>query len=109
MSDEARAEITAAIQTLDVSVSSEETPLSKASELLAMEGFSLGGLTETTVIYYDLSCLTWSPQIDVQNAEKLDAEDIVEKLKECGSEFLDWLEEWLALREGGRYDRVSVY
>ena len=109
MSDEARAEITAAIQTLDVSVSSEETPLSKASELLAMEGFSLGGLTETTVIYYDLSGLTWSPQIDVQNAEKLDAEDIVEKLKECGSEFLDWLEEWLALREGGRYDRVSVY
>ena len=74
-----------------------------------MEGFSLGGLTETTVIYYDLSGLTWSPQIDVQNAEKLDAEDIVEKLKECGSEFVDWLEEWLALREGGRYDRVSVY
>lgn len=110
MSDEARAEITAAIQMLDVSVTgTDDTPLSKAGELLAMDDFSLGGLTETTVIYYDLSGLTWSPQVEVQNADKADADDIVEKLKENAAEFLDWLEDWLALREGGRYDRVEVY
>lgn len=111
LSDEARAEVTAAIQTLEIGVEStgQETTLSKASELATMDDFSLGTYTETTVIYYDFSNFKWTPQVQFPESGKVDEEEFMEKLKEHESEFFDWLEEWLRLKGVGRYDRIEIY
>lgn len=111
LSDKTRSEITAAIQTLEIGVESteQETVLTKASELATMDDFSLGMLTETTIIYYDFSNFKWSPQVQFPENGKVDKEEFMEKLKEHESEFFDWLDEWLVLKGVGRYDRVEVY
>ena len=74
-----------------------------------MDGFSLGSLTETTIIYYDFSGFTWAPQVAAQNGQKANAAEIMNALRDNASEFFDWLEEWVALRDGGRYDTVTIY
>lgn len=109
--DEAQAEVTAAIQTLEIGVDggSYETTLTKAADLATMDDFTLGSLTETTVIYYDFSNFKWSPHIQFPESGKTDEEEFMEKLKEHESEFFDWLEEWIELKGVGRYDRVEVY
>lgn len=111
LSDEAQEEVTAAIQTLEIGVEStgQDTPLTKASELAMMDDFSLGTLTETTVVYYDFSNFKWSPQVQFPESGKVDKEEFMEKLKEHESEFIDWLEGWLRLKEVGRYDRIEIY
>lgn len=112
MSDTARAEVTAAIQSLDVGVveTQPETQLTKAGELAAMDEFTLGGLTETTVIYYDFSGFTWAPRVETADDGKPQtADDVLDRLREHEAEFFDWLEQWLRMKEEGRYDRVAVY
>ncbi len=109
ISDAARADIETALESFSVSEPAPETTLSKAGELASMDGFSLGSLTETTIIYYDFSGFTWAPQVAAQNGQKANAAEIMNALRDNASEFFDWLEEWVALRDGGRYDTVTIY
>lgn len=109
ISDAARADIETALESFSVSEPAPETTLSKAGELASMDGFSLGSLTETTIIYYDFSGFTWAPQVSAPNGPKANAAEIMNALRDNASEFFDWLEEWVALRDGGRYDTVTVY
>lgn len=85
----------------------ESNQVTQAGKLMALDNFSLGQLTETTIIYYDFSGTTYAPQ--VKAGADADEEDIVAALKEQASEFFDWLEEWLRQKEVGDYDRVSIY
>lgn len=109
ISDAARADIETALESFSVSEPAPETTLSKAGELASMDGFSLGSLTETTIIYYDFSGFTWAPQVAAPNGQKANAAEIMNALRDNASEFFDWLEEWVALRDGGRYDTVTIY
>ena len=84
-----------------------DTPLSKAGELAAMDDFSLGTLTDTTIVYYDFSGFTWAPQVNA--ADGGNAVDIMAALRDKASEFFEWLEDWVKIRERGRYDTCTVY
>lgn len=109
LSDAARADIKTAIESFSVVDGGEPTVVSRAGELAAMEDFSLGQLTETTIIYYDFSGFTWAPQVPAPKGEK-EKNDIMDALRKNASEFLDWLEEWVAARDRGRYDdTVTIY
>lgn len=86
----------------------KETPqLAQAGRLMELDDFSLGQLTESTIIYYDFSGLSYAPKVSAASAS--DKEDIMVALKEQASEFFDWLEEWLRQKEVGDYDRVGIY
>ena len=87
--------------------SNETTPVAQAGKLMGIDDFSLGQLTETTIIYYDFSGFSYAPHVGA--GSDADKEDIVAALKEQASEFFDWLEEWLRQKEVGDYDRVSIY
>ena len=92
----------------DVAASSGDTSLTaQAGKLMTLENFSLGQMTEGTVIYYDFSGFSYAPQVEAGDATN--KEDIIAALKEQASEFFDWLEEWLRQKEVGDYDRVSIY
>ena len=91
----------------DEEAASEEPLIAQAGKLADLDGFSLGELTETTIIYYDFSGFTWSPQVEAGSAK--DSDDILAKLREEENEFFDWLEEWLRQKEVGAYDRISIY
>lgn len=75
----------------------------KAGELLAMDDFSLGTLAGNggTVIYYDFSGFTWSPQI--QGGGNGDEDDLMARLRAHEAEFFDWLEEFIQMREIAQY------
>lgn len=75
----------------------------KAGELLAMDDFSLGTLAGNggTVIYYDFSGFTWSPQI--QGGGTGDEDDLMARLRAHEAEFFDWLEEFIQMREVAQY------
>ena len=108
MTDSAKAATSASIELLaDEQARNESPQLAQAGRLVGLEDFSLGELTETTIIYYDFSGFTWSPTVNAQKAEK--TQDIIEALKDHESEFFDWLENWIRTKEVGRYDRVTVY
>lgn len=92
----------------DVAASSGDTSLTaQAGKLMAMENFSLGQMTESTVIYYDFSGMTWAPQVEA--GSDTDKNDILVALKKQASEFFDWLDEWIKQKEVGEYDRVGIY
>jgi len=77
-----------------------EDELSTAGKLLTLDNFSLGDLAGgTTYIIYDFSGLTFAPTVNGGG----DADDVMAKLKESEAEFFDWLEEWLSVREEGRF------
>jgi TP901 family phage tail tape measure protein len=87
-------------------ISSEEQGAgltAKAGELLTMDDFSLGTLAGNggTVIYYDFSGFTWSPQIQVEGTDEPD--DFMARLREHEAEFFDWLEEFIQMREVAQY------
>lgn len=87
-------------------ISSEEQGAgltAKAGELLAMDDFSLGTLAGNggTVIYYDFSGFTWSPQI--QGGGTGDEDDLMARLRAHEAEFFDWLEEFIQMREVAQY------
>ena len=84
-----------------------DTPLSKAGELAAMDDFSLGTLTDTTIVYYDFSGFTWAPQVNA--ADGGNTVDVMAALRDKASEFFEWLEDWVKIRERGRYDTCTVY
>lgn len=108
MNDGAKAATAASIQLIESDKEREEAPqISQAGKLMELDDFSLGQLTETTIIYYDFSGFTWAPQVD--GGTDADKREIIEALKECEGEFFDWLEEWLRQKEVGKYDRVSIY
>lgn len=75
-----------------------------AGKLLALDDFSLGSLANntSTVIYYDFSGFTWSPQIQTEGSGE-DADDFMARLKAHEEEFFDWLEEFIQAREVALY------
>ena len=104
----AKAATAAALQMAEAESGAKETPqITQAGKLMELEDFSLGQLTETTIIYYDFSGFSYAPQVEA--GADADKEDIVAALKQHASEFFDWLEEWLKQKEVGTYDRVSIY
>jgi hypothetical protein len=83
---------------------SEDTATSAAGRLLTLDDFSLSEMAGgQTIIYYDFSGFTWSPTFGGTSEED---EDLMAELKDHEAEFFDWLEEWLRIREEGRYCRV---
>ena len=75
-----------------------------AGKLLGIDDFSLSEMSEgQTIIYYDFSGLTWSPQFG--GAEPED-DDFMTKLKSHEAEFFDWLEDFVKMREVGRFCSV---
>lgn len=98
----------ASLQMAEAESGAKETPqITQAGKLMELDDFSLGQLTETTIIYYDFSGFSYAPQVDAGGSTSKD--DIVAALKEQASEFFDWLEAWLKQKEVGNYDRVSIY
>jgi len=91
----------------DTRTQSDAPLVAQAGKLAALDDFSLGELTETTVIYYDFSGFTWAPTVEGSTAAN--REDIMDALKDKASEFFDWLEEWIRQKEVGKFDRVSIY
>ena len=77
---------------------------STAGKLLALDDFSLGSLANdaSTVIYYDFSGFTWSPQIQTGNTGD-DTDDFMAQLRAHEAEFFDWLEEFIQMREVAQY------
>lgn len=76
----------------------------KAGQLLTLDNFSLGSLANEggTVIYYDFSGFTWSPQIQTGGPAN-DEDDLMAKLRAHEAEFFDWLEEFIEMREVAQY------
>lgn len=87
--------------------SGESSMTAQAGKLMEMDNFSLGQLTESSIIYYDFSGFTYAPQVDA--GAGTDKDDIVEALKKQAGEFFDWLDAWIKQKEVGEYDRVSIY
>lgn len=83
---------------------SEDTATSAAGRLLTLDDFSLSEMAGgQTIIYYDFSNFTWSPTFGGTGEED---EDLMAELRDHEAEFFDWLEEWLRIREEGRYCRA---
>ena len=78
---------------------------STAGRLLTLDNFSLGSLANEggTVIYYDFSGFTWSPQIQTTGGNGDGGDSFMEKLKAHEAEFFDWLEEVIQVREIAQY------
>lgn len=78
--------------------------LQKAGQLLTLDDFSLGTLANnsTTVIYYDFSGFTWSPQIQTAGSGE-DEGDFMDELRAHEAEFFDWLEEFIKMREVAQF------
>ena len=96
------------IQLAEAESGSREAPLlSQAGKLMELDDFSLGQLTEATIIYYDFRGLSFSPNVEA--GASANKEDIIAALKEQASEFFDWLDEWLRRKEVGEFDRVGIY
>lgn len=76
---------------------------SKAGELLTLDNFSLGSLSDNNniVIYYDFSGFTWSPRIEANGSS--DKDDLMARLKAHEAEFFDWLEEFIQMREVAQF------
>lgn len=102
----ARAATTAAIQNFNVEQTQASPILEQAGKLMSMDDFTLGSLTETTIVYYDFSGMNYAPQIE---GGEVKDEGLMEKLRAHAFEFFDWLEEWLDRRQEGRYDAVRIY
>lgn len=83
----------------------DEGLTSKAGELLTLDDFSLGSLSDGTsvVIYYDFSGFTWSPQIHMDGTGDENEADFMARLKAHEAEFFDWLEEFIQMREAAQY------
>lgn len=77
---------------------------STAGKLLTLDDFSLGSLANdaSTVIYYDFSGFTWSPQIQTGNTGD-NTDDFMAQLRAHEAEFFDWLEEFIQMREVAQY------
>lgn len=83
-------------------IETEDSQTSQAGKLLALDDFSLSEMSSgQTIIYYDFSGFTWSPTFGVTGDE--DDTDLMAELKDHEAEFFDWLEEWLKVREEGRF------
>ena len=83
---------------------SGDTATSAAGKLLTLDDFSLSEMAGgQTIIYYDFSGFTWSPTFGGTSEED---DDLMAELRDHEAEFFDWLEEWLRIREEGRYCRV---
>lgn len=83
---------------------SEDTATSAAGRLLTLDDFSLSEMAGgQTIIYYDFSGFTWSPTFGGTGEED---DDLMAELRDHEAEFFDWLEEWLRIREEGRYCRA---
>ena len=76
-----------------------------AGKLVTLDDFSLNELGGgQTIIYYDFSGFTWAPTFGDTGSDE--DEDLMSELRDHEAEFFDWLEEWLRVREEGRYCNV---
>lgn len=83
-------------------IDTEDSQTGQAGKLLALDDFSLSEMSSgQTIIYYDFSGFTWSPTFGATSDE--DDADLMAELKDHEAEFFDWLEEWLKVREEGRF------
>lgn len=78
--------------------------VSTAGKLLTLDDFSLGSLANdaSTIIYYDFSGFTWSPQIQTGTTGN-DTDDFMAQLRAHEAEFFDWLDEFIHMREVAQY------
>ena len=90
--------------TLGTSAGESAGLTSTAGKLLTLDDFSLGSLANdaSTVIYYDFSGFTWSPQIQTGNTGD-DTNNFMAQLRAHEAEFFDWLEEFIQMREVAQY------
>ena len=90
--------------TLGGSAGEGEGLTNTAGKLLTLDDFSLGSLANdaSTVIYYDFSGFTWSPQIQTGDTGD-DTDDFMAQLRAHEAEFFDWLEEFIQAREVAAY------
>lgn len=77
-----------------------------AGKLLGLDDFSLGSLTEATVVN---NYFSWSPHIEANGYSEAHKEDLVARLKEQQFEFFDWLEGWLSRKDIGNFARQAAY
>ena len=83
-------------------IGSSNSQTAQAGKLLTLDDFSLNEMAGgQTIIYYDFSGFTWSPTIGATGKDG--EEDILGELKAHEAEFFDWFEEWLKVREEGRF------
>jgi phage-related minor tail protein len=94
---------TEAVISFDPSKRDESTGYwAAAGKLLGLEEFSLSEMAQSqTVIYYDFSGFTWSPQVDASGNNNED--DLMEKMQAHEAEFFEWLEEFIRMREVAQY------
>ena len=78
-------------------VSQQPTPLQLAGELINLDGFSLGDMGATTIIYYDFSGFEYHPEINNNGNNNNNDRNIIDELEENKYEFADWFEQWLSL------------
>ena len=77
-------------------VNQQPTPLQLAGELINLDGFSLGDMGATTIIYYDFSGFEYHPEIH-NNGNNNNDRNIIDELEENKYEFADWFEQWISL------------
>lgn len=83
---------------LGVNPYQQQTPLQLAGELINLDGFSLGDMGATTIIYYDFSGFEYHPEIHNNNGENNNEDkNIIDELEEHKYEFADWFEQWISL------------
>lgn len=83
---------------LGVNPYQQHTPLQLAGELINLDGFSLGDMGATTIIYYDFSGFEYHPEIHNNNGENNNEDkNIIDELEEHKYEFADWFEQWMSL------------
>ncbi len=76
---------------------------SRAGKLLSLDDFSLSEMSGSVVnIYNDFSNFTWSPTIECTGSEE-DKGNILDRLKSYENEFMDWLDEFVRMRESSCY------
>lgn len=83
---------------LGVNPYQQQTPLQLAGELINLDGFSLGDMGATTIIYYDFSGFEYHPEIhNNKNGNNNDDKNIIDELEENKYEFADWFQQWISL------------
>ncbi len=78
-------------------VAQQPTPLQLAGELINLDGFSLGDMGATTIIYYDFSGFEYHPEIHNNSSNDNDDRNIIDELEENKYEFADWFAQWISL------------
>lgn len=97
------------------------SPGNQESSLSAQTGHLIGSADESglnmlsgyggATIIYDLGGVSFSPHIEVRGDDLNEntINTIIKKIKAAEPEFFDYLEEWLRVREAGRYESADSW